>query len=299
MQSKLADQIPYKGRFAPSATGQLHLGSLTVACACALEAQQRQGSWLVRIDDLDQLRCSTKSVQHIQSAIDALFPYLTPSHIYRQSEQMERYYQVFDDLVTQGKVYQCACSRKTIENWPQQHQHQCRQRVYTSKEHAKTLQNQPICYRFLSHLYLKTNEPTTSQELLAQDSVILRKEGFFSYHFACVVDDAADQISHIIRGADLIEAALPQQYLINELHFDQPQYHYLPLIYNQLGQKLSKQNKAQALDLSTPEQTLMLGLKHLQWPDYALQTMPRHDLKAIWQWAQHYWNLSLNSTAIK
>ena len=277
----------YKGRFAPSATGDLHMGSLVTSLACALDAYQNKGSWLIRIDDIDHTRCSLASSLSIKQVLEHYFSELPYSHIYHQSETRNLYIKEFNRLASEGLVYQCSCSRKDISALQQsQGTHLCRDKLVSEfREDTQDI------------LRFKSNCVSLDEQLI-EDAILFRRDGCFSYHFSCVVNDEYDGITHIIRGADLMDAEQPQAQLIKALGFRTLHYFYVPLITNNNGQKLSKQNKALPITINhDAPQTLRTALLHLQWSQTNLEAMPSEDsIKALLNWAAENWQPNLNFT---
>ncbi|HBF09187.1 MAG: hypothetical protein CMD81_09355 [Gammaproteobacteria bacterium] len=275
----------YKGRFAPSATGDLHMGSLVTSLACALDTYHNKGSWLIRIDDIDHTRCSQASSLSITQVLEHYFSDLPYSHIYHQSDTRSLYIKEFNRLASESLVYQCSCSRKDITALQQsQGTHLCRDKLIS--EFRDDTQD---ILRFKSSC-------TSLDEQLIEDAILFRRDGCFSYHFSCVVNDEYDDITHIIRGADLMDAEQPQAQLIKALGFRKLQYHYVPLIKNKSGQKLSKQNKALPITMSDDAPlTLRAALRHLQWSPNSLKSMPaENSIKALLNWAAKNWQPNLN-----
>lgn len=280
----------YIGRFAPSATGHLHLGSLVTAFACALEAEQRHGRWFVRIDDLDTYRCSEESIVSIRSSIESFFSHAPPFRVRLQTDQKHQYKPALRQLIDQGLVYACNCSRRSLQQ-PNQGPHNCRLRPYQGPDPELHLQD--ACYRFLN--------PGNHKGIAQQDSILYRRDRCYAYHLACVVDDQLDGVTHIIRGADLQAAEQPQAALIQALGYNKIQYDYIPLVRNELGQKLSKQHHAPAIFASamTPQErynTLKKALAHLHWPcEDFMTTTSSFSIHKLWQWCVQNWSIQLNA----
>ncbi|MEO5795111.1 MAG: tRNA glutamyl-Q(34) synthetase GluQRS [Rhodoferax sp.] len=263
----------YIGRFAPSPTGPLHAGSLVAALASWLDARAHGGHWLVRIEDVDSPRClpgvDTLILQ--QLAACGLVPDAEPTY---QSQRSPLYQQALDQLVASGWAYPCACSRKDIAQALIQKQPRQRhaELVYPGTcRHG--LQGRPArAWRF----YIENRLPAQvapaeeaintivnwqdrclgpqQQNLAAEvgDFVLRRADGLWAYQLAVVVDDAAQGITHVVRGQDLADNTPRQIGLQQALDLPTPQYLHTPLVLGANGEKLSKQNGAQALDLGSP-----------------------------------------------
>lgn len=264
----------YIGRFAPSPTGPLHAGSLVAALASWLDARAHGGRWLVRIEDVDLPRCipGADLTMLRQLADCGLHPDEPPTY---QSQRSALYQQTLDNLATRGLAYPCACSRRDIENelsrlGREKPRHG--ERVYPGTcRHG--LQGRPArAWR------LRVNAgalPWTDRRLGPQaqdvetevgDFVLKRADGCFAYQLAVVVDDGAQGITHIVRGADLSDNTARQILLQGALGLPTPAYLHTALVLGANGEKLSKQNGAQALDTRNPLAALnaagaVLGLR--------------------------------------
>jgi len=253
----------YIGRFAPSPTGPLHAGSLVAALGSWLDARAHQGRWLLRIEDVDLPRCKPGVDRLIidQLARCGLLPDEAPQW---QSKRGNLYAQALQQLQQSGWAYGCACSRKQIE-LAGPGQQRDGELIYPGTCRAGTGLSSPRAWRLLSSADLAGNLPLTiawqdrrlglqSQRLDSEvgDFVLKRADGFWAYQLAVVVDDAAQGITDIVRGADLADNTPRQIRLQQLLGLPQPRYLHLPLLLGPDGRKLSKQNGAQALDLSEP-----------------------------------------------
>jgi glutamyl-Q tRNA(Asp) synthetase len=260
--------VRYIGRFAPSPTGPLHAGSLVAALASWLDARAHGGQWLVRIEDVDTPRCITGADQLIlqQLATCGLVP---DAPVMWQSQRSDAYQAALDTLIAKGWAYPCGCSRKDIEDAQALMGHTrerhtaavypgtCRDGLNGKAARAWRLNVQ----RVIDELQLAT--PLTWQDRLlgsqqqdvakeVGDFVLRRADGLWAYQLAVVVDDAAQGITHIVRGADLTDNTARQILLQSALGLPTPSYMHTPLVLGENGEKLSKQNGAEALDLSNP-----------------------------------------------
>jgi glutamyl-Q tRNA(Asp) synthetase len=260
--------VRYIGRFAPSPTGPLHAGSLVAALASWLDARAHGGQWLVRIEDVDTPRCITGADQLIlqQLAICGLVP---DAPVMWQSQRSDAYQAALDTLIAKGWAYPCGCSRKEIEDAQALMGH-TRQRhsaaVYpgTCRDglNGKTARAWRLnVQRVIDDLKLATplawhdrllglQQQDVAQEV--GDFVLRRADGLWAYQLAVVVDDAAQGITHIVRGADLTDNTARQILLQQALGLPTPSYLHTALVLGENGEKLSKQNGAEALDLSSP-----------------------------------------------
>ena len=269
----------YTGRFAPSPTGPLHAGSLVAALASWLDARAHGGRWLVRIEDVDGPRCVPGADRHLlqQLADCGLHPDEPPVW---QSSRGAAYQEALDRLLGQGLAYPCACSRKDIEQAlaaSGQSRPRHGELVYPGTcRHG--LQGRPArAWRFLTEPAAPTTDhaaptPFTShpaagtvrwtdrrlgpqeQDVAREvgDFVLRRADGLWAYQLAVVVDDAAQQVTDVVRGEDLADNTARQILLQQALGLPTPRYLHTPLVLAEDGQKLSKQNGAQALDTRDP-----------------------------------------------
>lgn len=278
----------YRGRFAPSPTGPLHFGSLVTALASWLEAKLARGDWLVRIEDLDPLREPPEATGQILHSLEChgLFP---DEPVRFQSRRHDVYLRAIETLLAQGKAYRCRCSRKQLKDNHGHHPNRCRQGGTGPGDG-------PHAVRFAledeaSHWQDALLGPQT-QRVHAEldDPVILRKEGFYAYQLAVVVDDIDQGITHVVRGSDLLDMTAQQQQIFRALGAEPPHWLHIPVIVNEQGQKLSKQTHAPALDDDHPARNLFLALQALgQQPE---PTLARATVEEVLSWAEAHWQRS-------
>lgn len=262
----------YVGRFAPSPTGPLHAGSMLAALGSWLDARAHGGIWLLRMEDVDTPRCVKGADQLIMAQLAAvgLLPDAPPVW---QSARSHLYQKALDLLIAAHLAYPCVCSRKAIESaWaarglaPKRHQ----ELVYpgTCREDASAstvaYSYKPWAWRFKINsdqatLHWHDRRLGALQQDVAKevgDFVLRRSDTLWTYQLAVVVDDAEQGVSHVVRGEDLADNT-PRQILLQQaLGLPRPIYLHLPLVLGADGEKLSKQNGAQAIDLNHPLQTL-------------------------------------------
>ncbi|OOV84939.1 tRNA glutamyl-Q(34) synthetase GluQRS [Acinetobacter amyesii] len=269
----------YVGRFAPSPTGPLHFGSLITAVASYCDARAHQGQWVVRIEDTDIPRIFPGSEEHILRCIDA-FQFEPDTEIIFQKDRLEIYEQVIAHLHAQGLVYACQCTRKMLGS-NHIYQGTCRNLGLPLQDQAIRIKvdAQNICF---TDRLQGTHYSNLQQDL--GDFVLKRRDGIINYQLAVVVDDYLQGMTHVVRGADLLDNTERQIWLGQVLGYPRLEYMHLPLAMNDQGQKLSKQNMAQALDLSQAAPLLQQALQALHQPAVDLDT-PRIMLQqAIAQW---------------
>lgn len=279
----------YTGRFAPSPTGPLHQGSLISALASYLEAKSHYGRWLVRIEDLDPPRELAGASEAILQALQQHGLYWD-GEILKQSEQHHRYQAAIERLLTQGIAYYCHCSRTEISAQGGIYQGKCR---HNHQPHPSL----PCAIRVnVDHQNIHFDDAIQghiSQQLDRElgDFVIQRKDGFFAYQLAVVLDDDFQGITHVMRGSDLLDSTPRQIYLQQRLGLAQPHYGHIPVMTNRDGQKLSKQTFAPALNTEQAASNLLQALKFLRQP-LPPNTSPKN-CSSILQWALEHWSIDL------
>ena len=283
----------YRGRFAPSPTGPLHFGSLIAALASYLEAQNQQGEWLVRMEDIDELRNVRHADNDILHTLEA-YGFEWQGEVIYQTQRKQAYQDALDQLQEQELIYRCICSRSQIK---EQAEHgplgiiypgTCQNSNHSEHhDHAVRLRTANRHIEFSDAIMgVSGHNPHTS----LGDFIIRRRDGLFAYQLAVVVDDAWQGITHIVRGYDLLESTPRQIYLQQCLGYPSTQYAHLPLAVNPQGDKLSKQTHAPAVDTGHTVNTLLKAMKFLnQQPPEELE---QASLNEFWQWAKNNWSLS-------
>ncbi|ENV49108.1 glutamyl-Q-tRNA synthetase [Acinetobacter junii CIP 107470 = MTCC 11364] len=275
--------MSYIGRFAPSPTGPLHFGSLLTAVASYCDAKANHGKWLVRIEDTDIPRIYPNSETHILSCIDA-FEFEPDAEIIFQKDRLTIYEQVLDQLKQQHAIYACQCTRKMLGS-NHIYAGTCRDLNLDFAEQAIRLKVDDLLICFEDRL--QGRQCSNLKDDLG-DFVLKRRDGIISYQLAVVVDDYLQGITHVVRGADLLDNTARQIWLGSILNYPSLSYMHLPLAMNGQGQKLSKQNLAQALDVSKASELLQQALLALGQPNVELN-QPRIML----QQAVQQWNVNL------
>lgn len=286
----------YIGRFAPSPSGPLHAGSLVAAMASYLDAKAHHGQWLLRIEDIDETRTVADAPTAIMDALTA-FGMQHDGEVVVQSQRKDLYQAAFERL--DSLVYPCGCTRREIADsrlgvaadgaaiYPGT----CRHGVAPGKT-ARTWRvrvpdasqgNETINFddRWLGPL---------TQHLATEvgDFVLKRADGFWAYQLAVVVDDADQRVTHIVRGTDLLESTGRQIYLQRMLGFPTPHYMHVPVVLNDVGEKLSKQTGALALDLEHPMDELMKAARFLDLSLPPVDSITEFWRVAIAAWARRY-----------
>ena len=281
----MLDKQPYIGRFAPSPSGSLHFGSLYTALASFLQARSQQGLWLLRIDDLDFPRNIKGSADSILKTLDAFGLHWDGSVAY-QSQTLDVYHEILDQLVKDKLIYSCTCSRKTLTA------------IYSGVCRGKqTLPKSPYSYRIKTDSriisFKDELQGLISHNLAEQhgDIILKRKDQIIAYQFAVVIDDDSQHINHVVRGYDLLDSTPRQIYLQQILGLVTPGYMHVPVIIDEQGYKLSKQTRATAVDLNKPYAVIFELLTLLkQNPPSELQHAPSTELLG---WAIEHWNPAL------
>ena len=292
-QAKPDDQSAYRGRFAPSPTGPLHLGSLIAAVGSYLEAKTHGGSWLVRIEDLDPPREMPGAAEVILTTMEA-FGFEWDGPVLRQSQRLEAYDAALQKLEQHALLYPCACTRKEIADSAL---HGIDGLVYPGTCSAglgagKAARAWRIRVRDQVTAFEDVIQGRITQNLAKDigDFILKRADGCYAYQLAVVVDDAEQEITHVVRGADLLNSTPRQNYLQQCMGLATPVYAHLPIATNQDGEKLSKQTLAKALDDSQPARQLWQALDFLgQHPDSGLKNA---SLQGLWTWAMHNWQIA-------
>ena len=282
----LHTMMTYIGRFAPSPSGPLHFGSLIAAIGSYLRARAQQGSWLVRIEDIDPPREQPGAAAQILRTLERFSLHWDGEVIY-QSQRHERYQAILDELYQQGKTYHCCCTRAQIQAAGGFYPGTCRDKQYPPLNAAVRLRVDAPCLSFQDQLLgLITVEP----RLASEDFILKRRDGLFAYNLAVVIDDADCGVTEVVRGADLLEPTVRQITLYQQLGWSVPSWLHLPLALQQNGLKLSKQNHAPAIDELPVVETLCQALLFLG------QTLPDNitDMTAesLLHWAVEHWQLS-------
>ncbi|CAA9889520.1 glutamyl-Q tRNA(Asp) synthetase [Candidatus Methylobacter favarea] len=281
----------YIGRFAPSPTGPLHLGSLYTALAGFLQARSQQGQWLLRIDDLDTPRNIKGAADTILKTLE-IFGLHWDGNVYYQSHKREEYEAILNELKNNERVYPCTCSRKELSHLPAKqalpdiYPGICRDKqAPAGAPHALRVKTDHCIISFQDDL-----QGLISANLAERhgDFILKRKDRIIAYQLAVVIDDHRQNITHVVRGSDLLDSTPKQIFLQQQLEWPAPGYMHVPILVDRQGYKLSKQTFAQAVDLKTPHQVIFQLLSLLkQKPPAELQQAPAAELLG---WAQNHWN---------
>lgn len=286
----------YIGRFAPSPTGLLHIGSLLTALASYADAKAHGGRWLVRMEDLDPPRETAGAASHILRTLEA-FGFEWDGEVAYQSRRHALYREALGRLKAAGLVYPCYCSRKEWQAAAKMgadgfvYNGKCGRADYRPSEQDSV--KQPAWRLRVPDKTIAFHDAVVGRyaQNLARDIgdfVLLRADGFWAYQLAVVADDANQGITHIVRGQDLLVSTPRQIWLQRCLGFPTPHYAHLPLLVNRHGQKWSKQTLAPALDLAQREQLLRQVMGYLNLPPAPATDRPSELLA----WAVKHWDMA-------
>jgi glutamyl-Q tRNA(Asp) synthetase len=284
----VTDLTPYRGRFAPSPTGPLHVGSLTAAMASFLQARAAAGAWLVRMEDLDPPREMPGAADDILRTLDA-FGLHWDGEVMYQSRRHDAYREALAQLRARNAVYPCGCSRREIADssvagidgpvYPGT----CRDRLAPQRT-ARAVRVRT------EHTHIGFDDRWQGYidcELARDigDFVVHRADGLFAYQLAVTVDDAAQGITEVVRGADLLWSTPRQIHLRRLLGFSTPTYAHVPAIVNARGEKLSKQTGAAAIDTRAALPSLQQSFAALgQSVDTGIDSV-----EDFWRYARAHW----------
>ncbi|XZG69205.1 tRNA glutamyl-Q(34) synthetase GluQRS [Chitinibacteraceae bacterium HSL-7] len=287
----IATPLPYCGRFAPSPTGSLHLGSLLAAVASYLEARARNGRWLVRIEDVDRTRVQAGAASRILTTLEA-YGFEWDGEVVYQTDRDDLYEAALLALRQSGRAYPCACSRREVAEMAVRvgvdgpvYGGRCRGGLpegVAGRAWRVRVDAGDVGFRDVV-------QGVRSQDLARDvgDFVVRRADDLFAYQLAVVADDAEQGVTHVVRGADLLDSTPRQIGLIRMLGYAEPEYAHVPILVNERGEKLSKQTLAPALDGGAVVADLMRVLRYLG-------QNPPSDLvgvSAVWSWACQNWCL--------
>lgn len=267
----------YVGRFAPSPSGPMHFGSLVAALASFLDARHHQGEWLVRIEDLDPPRESPTAPKEILHQLRYFGLHWDHEPLY-QSSRLPAYEHALESLSRQNLIYHCTCSRRSFGAiYPGN----CRGQHLVNTPYATRIQttNGSICFDDIF-------QGQQQQQLEAEigDFIVKRKDGLIAYQLAVVVDDHHQNVTHVIRGHDLLDSTPRQIYIAKLLGFNAVEYGHFPVVLGDDGHKLSKQAKAEAVPLAESTAILNRALLALGQTTIAAPSTQKLLILAIAQW---------------
>lgn len=280
--------VVYRGRFAPSPTGPLHLGSLVAALGSYLDARAQGGLWLLRMEDLDPPRIQPGAADAILRSLEA-HGFTWDGTVVWQSQRQAAYAEALERLRQTGLVYACTCSRKAIGLGARQG---ADGPIYPGTCRPHGLPSDHAALRFMAPEKPLTFDDRLHGRVMCDlardlgDFVLRRADGIYSYQLAVVVDDAEQGVTHIVRGSDLLVSTPRQIALQQALGLTTPSYLHLPVVLDAAGDKLSKQTLATPLNDANPLPALLTALQFLgQFDDH-----PPATLAEFWPWAIERWS---------
>ena len=278
----------YLGRFAPSPSGPLHLGSLYTALASYLQAKSLDGEWLVRIDDVDPERSRAAAADAIRRTLEA-FGLLWDREIVHQSWNGERYADALSRLQSASLLYPCTCSRKMLAADPgvTVYPGYCRSRRASEPAEPCALRLRTSGTPVIAFTDWLQGPCAQDLETEVGDFIIRRRDGAVAYHLATVLDDHDAGVTEVVRGIDLLPSTPRQIHLQQLLGLSRPRYCHLPILVDGGGRKLSKRTQATAADPSRARDTLFRLLVWLQQPPRGLAD---ESITAILSWGVANWN---------
>jgi glutamyl-Q tRNA(Asp) synthetase len=280
----------YIGRFAPSPSGDLHFGSLVAALASYLDAKAHGGQWLVRMEDIDPPREVPGAAASILRTLEAHHLFWDQTVLY-QSQRLEAYAAAIEHL--RALTYPCNCTRQRLLALPGAYDgHCCKHRPPKHSPQAIRLRTDkwpnPAMAKDVEYFDDIFLGPQHSPLAASGDFILRRKDGLFAYQLAVAVDDHYQGITHIIRGADLLDSTSRQRYLLALLKAPLPHYGHTPLALGCDGHKLSKQNHASPLDTQLANRNLLAAL-HFLGHSIPTELDRETDCNAILAWAIYNW----------
>ena len=287
--------VPYIGRFAPSPSGPLHAGSLVAAVASYLDARAHDGTWLVRIEDIDEGRTVPGAAEDILATLRA-FGMESDGDVAWQSRRKELYRAAFDRL--DAHAYPCGCNRREIadsriglaSDGAALYPGVCRDGLQPGRI-ARSLRVRVPAPGQDVITFLDRMEGEVRQMLASEsgDFVLRRADGYWAYQLAVVVDDAEQGVTDVVRGADLLDSTPRQVYLQHLLGYPTPRYLHVPVVRNDAGEKLSKQTGALSIapgDEVAAIEALLAAARFLGLPLQRAQSLDAFWTAAITDWSE-------------
>ena len=283
----------YRGRFAPSPTGPLHFGSLVAAMASCVDARHAGGRWFVRIEDVDVPRVRPRAADAMLHTLER-YGFEWDGPVLRQSTRADAYAAALAKLVTDGVAYPCACSRRELALHPlgpageRVYAGTCRNGIVNAgAQRARVAMRARVPARPIAFTDRVFGRQLQRLATDVGDFIVRRSDGFFAYQLAVVVDDAAQAITDVVRGADLLGSTPRQIFLQHALGVATPRYLHVPVAVNAQGTKLSKETAAAALPASP------LPALHAAWRFLGQRAPvePATSVREFWSWAIAHWQV--------
>ena len=283
----------YIGRFAPSPSGPLHDGSLAAAMASYLDARAHRGQWLLRIEDIDTHRVVAGADRVIMQQLQALGMQWDGNVVW-QSSRLHRYQDIFRQLQARGLIYGCACTRKeivhnAIENGrlglqgERPYAGTCRHGIAGNRPaRAWRLMMPEDVIHFVDRWQGEQSQDVANE---VGDIIVKRADGLFAYQLVVVIDDHDQGVTDIVRGNDLLSSTARQHCIAHMLGYPTPRMMHVPLVLDENGRKLSKQNHATAIDIQNP-----LASLNKAWQALGFAPLPAGSVAQFWQQAVPVWH---------
>ena len=276
---------PGRGRFAPSPTGELHFGSIVAAVASFLDARSRGDEWMVRIDDLDAPRIASGAIAAILRELERLGLHWDGEIVY-QSARTGLYAAALEALQAGGHCFPCACTRREVGG--RVYPGTCRDGVPAGREARSVRMRSGTGSIGIEDLVQGSCRQDLERDI--GDFIVHRADGVFAYHLATAFDDTEQEITRVVRGADLLRSTLPQVFVQDLLSRRRPEYAHLPVATNRHGEKLGKRTRAPPTRLRPASLVACDALRFLAHPAPAeLVGAPPEEL---WSWAIGEWELA-------
>lgn len=274
----------YKGRFAPSPSGPLHLGSLACALASYFDAKANAGLWLVRMEDIDPPREPAGAAKSIVECLQAHQLYWDGDITY-QSQRSQAYTHALQQLEKNRLTYLCQCTRKRLRTLEGNYDGHCRTLQHTEGAlRLNILAGQQLGHKVNVAFHDRICGSQHQNLLASGDFVVHRKDGLFAYQLAVIVDDIAQGINHIVRGSDLLDVTFNQLLLFDIFDYSAPKFCHIPVLLDERGYKLSKQHGAPGVNLQTPKENILQALLHMGFEP------PKHlSIQQLLTWGTEQW----------
>ncbi len=271
------------GRFAPSPTGPLHLGSLLAATASYLDARAAGETWRLRFDDLDVPRNDPGAIGSITATLRA-HGLIWDGPIVHQSDNLTAYEEALNRLDRMGLLFYCTCSRRDLRA-EAVYPGTCRAFREPRRDSATRVLVDQVAIEFADRIQ---GPQRCRLDQTVGDFIVRRRDGLVAYQLATAVDDGGEEVTSVVRGADLLDNTPRQIYLMQRLGLKPPRYAHIPVLLKPDGSKLSKQTMAPPVDAHRAPENLLTayGLLGMRPPSDA----QRWDVERILSWGISHWD---------
>ena len=276
----------YVGRFAPSPSGHLHFGSLVTALGSFLQAKSQGGKWLLRIEDIDPSREVVGASDSIMRCLEAHHLFWDGEVVY-QSNRSNLYNEKIQCLTKQGLTFNCQCSRAQLTRLKLGQTCVCAKQNLSHENSAVRFRHYDIQPQFYDELLGQVDFHKLD---IHSQFTIKRKDTFFAYQLAVVVDDIQQGITEVARGADLLDATVFQLALYQAFNSPAPKFLHFPVVVSEPGKKLSKQNHAYKIYIQDARTNLIHALEFLGLS--LINELKQGSVQNILNWAIREWDLN-------